>query len=201
MSAKENTTSNSEKVLSPAKLAHIVLYTNKYAQMVDFWTTFLGGRVVQRGKNLTFLAYDDEHHRVAIAEIPGTKERDGLTCGLAHVAFTYNNLDDLALSYEQRKAHGMTPFWCINHGPTISMYYHDPDGNEIETQVDCFDDPNEATRFMEETFVENPIGVDYNPEDLVKRLQLGESHASIKKRLDIGPRQWITERTIPPPSL
>jgi hypothetical protein len=37
-------------------------------------------------------------------------------------------------------------------------------------------------------FAENPIGVDYDPEDLVRRLQAGESEESIKKRENIGPR-------------
>ena len=34
------------------------------------------------------------------------------------------------------KAEGIEPFWCINHGPTISMYFKDPDANRVELQVE-----------------------------------------------------------------
>lgn len=86
----------------------------------------------------------------------------------------------------------MTPFWCVNHGQTTSLYYHDPDGNEIETQVDNFDTSEEATAFFGSAkFEENPIGVDSDPEDLATRLQSGESDISIKKRPCIGARKDI----------
>ncbi len=83
----------------------------------------------------------------------------------------------------------MLPFWCINHGLTISLYYHDPDGNVLETQVDNFDTPEEANNFMaSEAFRENPTGNDFDPQKLIQRLQSGEDHASIKKRVEVGPR-------------
>lgn len=37
---------------------------------------------------------------------------------------------------------------CVNHGPTTSIYYRDPDGNDIETQVDNFDTTAEADEFF-----------------------------------------------------
>lgn len=67
--------------------------------------------------------------------------------------------------------------------------YQDPDGNQLETQVDNFDTNEETSEFMmSKFFQENPLGVDFDPEDLIKRLQSGESDASIKKRKEIGPR-------------
>lgn len=69
------------------------------------------------------------------------------------------------------------------------MYYADPDGNQIETQVDNFDTVEEANAFMmSKEFAENPIGTDFEPEDLIKRLKSGEPHVSIKKRIEVGPR-------------
>lgn len=56
-------------------------------------------------------------------------------------------------------------------------------------QVDNFDTNEETTEYLQSAgFIENPIGVDFDPEELVRRLQSGESHASIKKRPEIGPR-------------
>jgi hypothetical protein len=94
----------------------------------------------------------------------------------------FNSFKDLALAYQQRKAHGITPYWCGNHGPTTSMYYKDLDGNKIETQVDNLS-KEEATAFMmSQEFAENPFGVDFDPEDLVRRVDSGVNEASIKKR-------------------
>jgi hypothetical protein len=87
----------------------------------------------------------------------------------------------------------MEPYWCINHGPTISLYNRDPDGNNLETQVDCFDTPEEATAYMmSPEFAENPLGVDYDPEEMIKRIESGESWHSLRKRPNIGPRDLST---------
>jgi hypothetical protein len=108
---------------------------------------------------------------------------------IEHVAFTFDTLELLALAYRQRKARGIVPVWSVNHGPTTSIYYKDPDGNMIETQVDNFDTVEAANDFMSsKEFAENPIGTDFDPEDLIQKLRRGEDQASIKKRVEIGPR-------------
>lgn len=59
----------------------------------------------------------------------------------------------------------------------------------IETQVDNFDDPEEATASMTtEAFKENSLGADFDPEELCRRVEAGEDEAEIKKREDVGPR-------------
>ena len=69
------------------------------------------------------------------------------------------------------------------------MYYKDPDGNSVETQVDNFDTAEEVNEFLASAqFAEKPIGTDFDPEELGRRVQSGEDHASIKKRIEIGPR-------------
>ena len=177
------------KVKAPKTLAHVVFRTGNYRAMVDFYRDFLGAEITHENGTLAFLRYDEEHHRVAIIAIPGTGPRERTASGLEHVAFSYDSLDDLTLAYTQRKALGILPKWCTNHGPTTSMYYNDPDGNKIEMQVDNFDTVEEANDFMtSKYFAENPIGTDFDPEELVKKVEAGENHAAIKKRVEIGPR-------------
>jgi catechol-2,3-dioxygenase len=177
------------KVTSPSKLAHIVLRTTQFAPMVSFYKTFLGGHTTHENDFISFITYDDEHHRIAILAAPSTTPKVPGSAGLEHIAFAFDSLDDLAKAYTERKAHGINPLWSVNHGPTTSIYYQDPDGNQIETQVDNFDSVEEAGRFMEsKEFAENPIGTDFDPEELIRRLKAGEDHASIKKRIEIGPR-------------
>jgi len=178
-------------VIRPTQLAHVVLKTNaeNYKEMVQYYKIFLNAEASYENDFLSFLTYDDEHHRLAVGIFPGTGKRVPESAGLAHIAFTFDSLHDLALAYRQRKANGILPFWSVNHGPTTSIYYRDPDGNEIETQVDNFDNNDDANEFMQsKAFSENPIGVDFDPEDLIKRLEAGEDEKSLMKRPEGGKR-------------
>lgn len=177
-------------VLPPAYLAHVVLRTNQLQVMSSFYKKFLGATVSYENERASFLRFDEEHHRIALIDIPGTTKKDSNSCGLEHVAFTYRTLTDLALSYLQRKEHGFRPYFCINHGPTTSIYYYDPDGNQLETQVDNFDTVEEAVAFVDSPeFDANPVGTEFDPEEMVKRIQSGEDDRSIKKRVESGPRE------------
>ena len=173
------------KVKSPSMLAHVVLRTNNFKAMVNYYKRFLGAHASFENETLSFLRYDEEHHRIAILGIPDAPSKVPGASGLEHTAFTFDDLDDLMLSYTQRKEIGILPTVCINHGPTTSIYYTDPDGNMIETQVDNFDTAEEASAFMASpAFEKNPIGTVFDPEETIRRLRSGESHASIKKRIE-----------------
>lgn len=177
------------RVLAPSKLAHVVLRTNSLDKMVQFYKDFLGAEVIYKIEFLAFLTYDEEHHRIAIAGIPGTQAKNASSCGLEHIAFSFDTLTDLLMAYRQRKQKGIEPLWPVNHGPTTSIYYRDPDGNMIETQVDNFETPDQATEFMRtKYFAENPIGTDFDPEEYIARLKEGESEDVLKKRIEVGPR-------------
>ncbi|TPX06776.1 uncharacterized protein E0L32_002272 [Thyridium curvatum] len=179
----------SGKVISPSKLAHVVLRTNNFERMVQYYKDFLGGTTVYENGFIAFLTYDDEHHRIAIASVPGTADKNTKSCGLEHIAFSFDSLSDLLLAYRQRKSKGIEPVWPVNHGPTTSIYYRDPDGNMIETQVDNFENPDDATDFMRsENFAENPVGTDFDPEDFIARLEKGVPEKELHKRVEIGPR-------------
>jgi catechol 2,3-dioxygenase-like lactoylglutathione lyase family enzyme len=138
--------------------------------MINFYLTLLGANLVHTSPVLSFLRYDSEHHRIAIICPPNqlptpTTSAPSSNTGLDHIAFSYSTLPDLARSYLARKDAGLYAIWCVNHGPTTSMYYRDPDGNKIEMQTDNFSDPTEADAFMKGgLFEENPIGTDFEPE-------------------------------------
>lgn len=187
------------QVLPPKGLAHVVLRTSNYKPMVAFYKVFLGAHATFENDILSFLTYDEEHHRLAIGNVPGTTEKVPTSAGLEHIAFQFESLNHLLTTYQQRKARGILPFWCVNHGPTTSIYYQDPDGNQLETQVDNFDTVEAASAMMlSPEYAENPLGVDFDPEDIIRRLKDGESEGSIKRRANIGPR-GIESIPKPPP--
>lgn len=169
--------------VSPAKFAHFVLVTRDLARLRDWYVTVLHGRVVYQDPILCFITYDDEHHRIAIGAFPGVEEREpGVRVGLHHTAFTYRDLGELLYTYRRLKAGGIEPYWCVNHGPTTSMYYRDPDGNRVELQVDNFATAEDATEFMRRNFAENSIGIMFEPEELIKRWEAGEPMESLRAR-------------------
>ncbi|GAP88703.1 putative glyoxalase bleomycin resistance protein dioxygenase protein [Rosellinia necatrix] len=177
------------KVLSPKSMAHIVLKTPDLAAMSAFYKTFLGARASWEDERMAFLTYDEEHHRIALLGVPGLPGKVQASAGLDHVAFTYGTLADLLAAYRQRKALGILPVWSVNHGPTTSLYYQDPDGNRVETQVDNFDTADEAAAYMAgPEFARNPFGADVDPDELARRLESGVPEAVIKRREDVGVR-------------
>src|SRR5579863_6688487 len=55
---------------SPKKLSHLVLQTNRREQMIEWYCTVLGAKLLHQNKMIAFISYDDEHHRVAFVD-PG----------------------------------------------------------------------------------------------------------------------------------
>ncbi len=173
----------------PDRMAHIVFKTTDKAKLMGWYGTVLSARVVFQNGFIGFLTYDDEHHRIAFIENPNLEPCNDKSVGLHHVAFTYDTLKDLVANFERLRAVGISPSHCINHGPTTSMYYKDPDGNSVELQVDNFATNADADAwFNSGEFAENPIGVDFEPEDLAAKLRDGVPEADLKKRPNIGPR-------------
>ena len=164
---------------SPIKFAHIVLKTTRYGEMVAWWKSFLQGEARHENEFISFISYDDEHHRIAIAHIPNLEHQTPVRDGVEHFAFTYATLEDLFDQYERMKANGVSPYWTINHGMTLSAYYRDPDGNQVETQVDSMN-MEEADAFMAgPLFAANPIGRDVDFDALIARYRAGEPVGSI----------------------
>jgi len=72
------------------------------------------------------------------------------------------------------------------------MYYRDPDGNRMELQVDC-GTIEEANAFMaSEAFAANPVGVAFDPEDLLARYRNGAPSDELTALPD-GPATPIPE--------
>jgi len=180
----------------PKKFVHVVYRTHHFEQMLEWYKVVFDAEVKHENPALAFLTYDDEHHRFAFANLDVLKpdstetEKEGLI-GVDHVAYTYSSIDDLLENYEQLKAHGITPYWCVHHGVTVSMYYADPDNNQMEFQVDCFDSSEEANDFMSGPgFAANPIGVEYDPEDWLAQKKDGVPLSSFlvrKKHEPVSP--------------
>jgi 2,4-dichlorophenol 6-monooxygenase len=170
------------EVRVPAKLAHFVLRTARYDETVAWYRAVLGARPVFANPMLTFMTYDDEHHRIAVINVPGLADAPP-AAGVDHIAFTFATLADLLHSYRRLRDAGIRPYWCINHGPTTSLYYRDPNGVQIELQIDNFDSDAALNEWMRSgAFKANPIGVEFDPDVLSARLENGDPLADLVRQ-------------------
>ena len=176
-------------IASPVKLAHVVFRTSRFREMLDWYQLVLNAHPAFESESIAFLAYDDEHHRIAFINVPDLADQPAGINGVHHVAFTYADLSTLLTNYDRLSERGIEPIWPVNHGPTTSLYYADPDGNQLEFQIDNYDTVEEAGEFFfTEAFAINPIGVDVDPQHLRQRLLGGEDEAQLKRRAPSGPR-------------
>lgn len=174
--------------IRPAKFVHVVYRTRRFDEMIRWYEAVFDAKVQYQNPVLAFMTYDDEHHRFAFVNLSvlqpegADTDRQG-AIGVDHVAYTYRSLTELFDNYVQLKAQGILPYWCIHHGITVSMYYGDPDGNQMEFQVDSYASNDEANAFMYGPgFDTNPIGVEYDPEDWLARLNAGTPVAEFLTR-------------------
>ena len=168
---------------SPNKLSHIVMQTNRLAEMRDWYCTVLSAKPAFDNGKMAFLAYDEEHHRVGLLSIDDYAVPERATVGLQHMSFTYDSLETLFENYHRLKAESILPAWTVNHGPTISMYYADPDGNQVELQVDVFETNEEVDAFITgPIFQENPRGADFDPEEMFAQLRAGTPFEVLTRR-------------------
>jgi Glyoxalase/Bleomycin resistance protein/Dioxygenase superfamily len=145
-------------------------------------------RIQHRDDRLCFLAYDDEHHRMAFLNLgPGEAKNASAprnVPGVHHVAYAWKNLGELVDTYKRLKSYGVLPTRPIRHGLTLSLYYDDPDGNSMEFQVDTLV-PDAANAFMAgPAFAKNPIGEAFDPEELVRRYEAGQAVDDLVFRSD-----------------
>ena len=156
-----------EAVIHP-RFHHLNLKTTRLQEMIDYYSALVGAEVIHQDAIGAWLSNDDANHRIALLAFPDfadDPDKDTHT-GLHHSAFEYPSFDALNASYLRLKEAGIEPAFCLDHGMTFSYYYADPDGNNVELQVDCFGDWAESTEWMRtsDAFRANPIGQFVDPD-------------------------------------
>jgi catechol-2,3-dioxygenase len=177
------------------KFAHVVYQTGQPDSMREWYCTVLDGHVVYEDKALTFITFDDEHHRVALLHPPMEFEQKApTTASMHHTAYTFGNIDELLERYEKLRDGGIRPAVCIAHGVTTSLYYRDPDGNFVEMQIDAFSDPDDATGYMQgPEYGGDSVGPAFDPEELLKRRRGGSTEK------ELCGRAWCSDAGLPNP--
>jgi catechol 2,3-dioxygenase-like lactoylglutathione lyase family enzyme len=159
-------------------LSHIVLRTAHLDETIEFYDRLIGMKANFRSPGGAALSHDGEHHRIALALVR-EGEKNPMAPGLEHVAFKLRSLADLLGNYKRLRDIGTTPFMTIHHGGTLSAYYLDPDGVQVETFIDAQIADLAIESMSSDAFLRNPIGVPVDFDDLVARYESGESVTSL----------------------
>lgn len=164
------------------RLAHFVLQTGQLAPLRDWYLKVLDAHVVFENEMLSFMTFDEEHHRLAIVQLPQPVPRTSITVGLAHSAYTFLHLESLLTKYEELRELDIHPHVPVQHGPTTSIYYRDPDGNMVELQIDNMA-PAQATEYMRgEEYSGDPLGPSFDPDAMLAALHAGTPVSELTTR-------------------
>jgi len=158
------TTPGEEAVMASPKISHLILNTANYEAMkqwyLDVFEATIG--VETSDHSACFLQTDEHHHRIGMFNVAKTDESVAMTAPgsgdasalsrLNHFAFEYPTLAELFETYERLAGSSILPTVSMNHGPTMSVYYQDPDRNVVELFYD--------TRYTEDQLAEFYAGGD-----------------------------------------
>jgi catechol 2,3-dioxygenase len=178
---------NTEITVHP-KLVHYGLITANLDAMIDWYRKVLGMTVNYHSagpapvdvhgappfSGFAFISNDEMDHRIVFFEVPGVDldpDRRRHT-GLQHVAFEYATLDDLLGTYVRLKGLGILPVWAADHQVGTSIYYHDPDRNMVEINVNNYGTVWTATECLRTA---NPRPVPIDPDKMLAARKRGAS--------------------------
>ena len=95
---------------------------------------------------MAFLAsHRRDHHEIGLMEVGEAAEPPkNLQVGLSHVAFRLGDEAALIKAYRELKERDVPISFTVHHGITKSVYFTDPDGNQLEVYCDVARDERAA---------------------------------------------------------
>jgi catechol 2,3-dioxygenase len=163
-------------MINPDRIGHVVLKVRDLERSRKFYTEVLGLDVMFEIPGMAFLAsHRRDHHEIGLMEVgPGAEPPKGPQVGLSHVAFRLADEAELVKAYRELKERQVPISFTVHHGITKSVYFLDPDGNQLEVYWDVPPDqrPKIAKDYM------GMDRLDFAPDDpsladVVKNMQMG----------------------------
>jgi catechol-2,3-dioxygenase len=179
------TATPSNAALPALRLGEIVLATGRYDAMTAWYRQLLDiepslEHVVEtagppggpaRPTRMCFFRLHTDHPYqdvVAIFEMPGTRDAPSGDPGLHHMQLRNASLPDLRERYRRLRERGVVPYRSMDHGPSTSLYYRDPDQNAVEIAASNFATVEAFHAcMMSDAYRRNPAGKVIDPESLL----------------------------------
>jgi len=177
------------------RLHHWGIRTKKLNEMVDWYSRVAGFEIVLEARQTdvseetppqaAYVSNDKEHHRGGFVELPMFKDHPerNMMPGVNHLAFEYDDIDDLLASWERLKSEGINPVLCTDHGPTFAFYYKDPENHTVELLCDAWEDEKKPREIMSDPkMLANPMGKQVDPARLLAARREGASLTELHER-------------------
>ena len=119
------------------RIGHAHLKVRDLDRSIEFYTRFLGLRLVERAGNAyAFLTGSDFHHEIALQNVgPNSPAPPPHGTGLYHIALEVPDQNSFARAYKALVNAGI-PVATVDHLISWAMYFDDPDGNGLEIYWD-----------------------------------------------------------------
>ena len=191
---------NFKSDFSPDDFHHIAFKTTNYKNMINFYKNLFGCEPLYQSDLITFLAYDDEHHRIAIANTSDVLNKLNFIQkivmklkiflnknipsieGLDHISYRINPIEKWFDFYFKAKERGLSPLWTVNHGWISGIYYRDPDNNLVEVFFEHFSTAEEFKENISPDFEDEPIGTNMDIEVLYEMFKSGAGFSELIKK-------------------
>jgi catechol 2,3-dioxygenase len=139
-------------MIKPERIGHVVLKVRDLAKSRHFYKEVLGLDLMFEMPGMAFLAsHRRDHHEIGLMEVgAGAEPPKNLQVGLSHVAFRLVDEAALIEAYRELKERDVPISFTVHHGITMSVYFTDPDGNQLEVYCDVARDerPQIANEYM-----------------------------------------------------
>jgi len=127
-------------MIHPDRIGHVVIKVRELERSRKFYTEIMGLEVMMEmaePKAAFFASHRRDHHELACFEVgkdaAGPQARQ---VGLAHIAFRLPDENQLRSAYKVLKDNHVPISFTVDHIITKSIYFSDPDGNQLEVYCD-----------------------------------------------------------------
>lgn len=141
------------------RVGHVVLKMRDLDEAKRFYNGVLGMKIADERADMgVFFRFNDYHHDIAVFKVnedAAAPERNQV--GLAHVAMVADSLDTVKTIHKRLQDHGVEGIRTADHGVTKSVYFKDPEGNELEIYCEV---PEQPWQSMDTIIRSDPLDLD-----------------------------------------
>ena len=142
----------------PKYLAHVNVFVRNVERSHAWYADLLGLHTYdyRPGRAAFMSADEDQSHELALMQVGANApiQAQGQV-GLNHMAWRVETLDDLKDFYRRLKDKGVPIASVVDHGISLGIYFHDPDGNGIEVYYEL---PRSQWPRQERIFAADMVG-------------------------------------------
>ena len=141
------------------RVGHVVIKMRDLDEAKRFYRDILGMKITDEREGFgVFFRFQDYHHDIAVFKVDedATLPQQNQV-GLAHVAMVADSFDTVKEMYQRLKEHDVPIVRTVDHGITQSVYFKDPDGNELEIYCEV---PEKPWQDVDTIIVRDPLDIE-----------------------------------------